>query len=61
LLFTISQSDYDKVKGSPHFTVIGHITDKAEGANLVTKDDKLVPITAQGWDAFLNKKDDKVD
>ncbi len=25
LLFTISQNDYDKIKGNPHWTVIGHM------------------------------------
>ncbi|MFC2532941.1 MAG: thiamine-phosphate kinase [Capnocytophaga ochracea] len=36
LLFTIAQADYDKIKGNPNFTVIGYITDKSEGVNLIT-------------------------
>lgn len=55
LLFTIPQSDYDKVKNHPDFTVIGHITDKASGVNMVTRSGSSVQLTAQGWDAFLNK------
>ena len=55
LLFTIPQSDYDKVKGHPDFTVIGHITDKASGVNMVTRSGNSVELTAQGWDAFLKK------
>jgi len=55
LLFTIPQSDYDKVKGHPDFTVIGHITDKASGVNMVTRSGSSVTLTAQGWDAFLKK------
>lgn len=56
LLFTVKQSDFDKIKGSPHFTVIGHMQEKAAGANLVTRDGLLKPLTAQGWDAFLTKE-----
>ncbi len=57
LLFTVKQSDYEKVKGNPHLTVIGHMKDKGAGMNLVTRDGKSTPLTAQGWDAFLNKED----
>lgn len=49
LLFTIKQSDYDKLKKDPDFTVIGHITDSASGVNLITKDGLAHPLTAQGW------------
>ena len=55
LLFTIAQSDYDKVKGSPHFTVIGHMLDKASGYQLVDKQGGQHELKAQGWDAFLRK------
>ena len=55
LLFTINQKDFDKVKGHPDFTVIGHITDKASGANMVSRSGSLVELTAQGWDAFIKK------
>ncbi len=55
LLFTIPQSDYDKVKGHPDFTVIGHITDKNSGCNMITRSGSSVTLTAQGWDAFLKK------
>jgi len=55
LLFTIPQSDYDKVKGHPDFTVIGHMTDKNSGCNMITRSGSSVTLTAQGWDAFLKK------
>jgi len=55
LLFTINQKDFDKIKGHPDFTVIGHITDKASGVNMVTRSGSSVTLTAQGWDAFLEK------
>ncbi|MDC9722810.1 MAG: thiamine-phosphate kinase [Urechidicola sp.] len=52
LLFTISQDDFDKIKGNPHLTVIGHMTDKSEGVHLVTRGNQKVEITAQGWNAM---------
>ncbi len=56
LLFTISQNDFDKIKGNPHLTVIGHMTDEASGMNLITRgSNQSVPLTAQGWNALLNK------
>ena len=59
LLFTIKQSDFDKIKGNPHMTVIGHMTDKNSGVNLVTRDNTSQPLTAQGWDAFLKREADE--
>ncbi len=55
LLFTIPQSDFEKIKGHPDFTVIGHITDKNSGCNLITRSGSSATLTAQGWDAFLKK------
>ncbi|MCC7520227.1 MAG: thiamine-phosphate kinase [Flavobacteriaceae bacterium] len=52
LLFTIDQKDYEKIKGSPHLTVIGFISDESEGAHLITRSNQKVPLTAQGWKAF---------
>jgi thiamine-monophosphate kinase len=52
LLFTIPIEDYDKVKNSPDFTIIGHITAATSGVNLVAKAGTSHPITAQGWNAF---------
>lgn len=58
LLFTIKQEDFEKVKGNPHMSVIGHMTGKNAGVNLVTRDNTSTPLTAQGWDAFLKKEMD---
>ena len=55
LLFTIAQADYEKIKGNPSITVIGHMTDKASGHMLVDKQGGLHELRAQGWDAFLRK------
>lgn len=54
LLFTISLTDFDKIKHNPDISVIGHITNKTAGTNLVTRDGKQHPLIAQGWDALLN-------
>ncbi len=52
LLFTISQDDYEKVKGNPNMTVIGHMTDLASGHTLITKNGLEAPLKAQGWDTM---------
>ncbi len=56
LLFTISMDDYNKVKGNPDITVIGHMVDKASAYTLVDKSGKSHELSAQGWDAFLKPK-----
>lgn len=56
LLFTISPNDFDKIKNHPDFTVIGHAVDLEQGNFMVLRgSNELSQITAQGWDAFLNK------
>ncbi len=52
LLFTIPMTEYEKVKNLPDVTVIGHMTAKASGLNLIAKAGTSHPITAQGWNAF---------
>jgi len=52
LLFTVAQGDYDKIKGNPHMTVIGHMVDKNSGLQLVDKQGALIDLKAQGWDHF---------
>jgi thiamine-monophosphate kinase len=55
LLFTIDIGDYDKIKNLPDFTIIGHITDKAKGRNMIAKAGTVHELTAQGWNALLKK------
>lgn len=55
LLFTVSQKDYEKIKGTPFISVIGHITPVTEGAKLITKGNNVYPLTAQGWNQFSEK------
>jgi thiamine-monophosphate kinase len=49
LLFTLPLSDFEKIKGDPDITVIGHVTKKEEGAMLVTGTGSLIPLVAQGF------------
>ena len=55
LLFTIQQSDYEKLRAHMDISIIGHITDKNSGVNLIDKSGNVVKMKAQGWDALLNK------
>lgn len=56
LLFTIKQEDYDKIKGNPYFTVIGYMTEDNAKSYLLDKQDGLHELTAQGWDALMDKE-----
>jgi thiamine-monophosphate kinase len=55
LLMTISQEDFPKIKGNPNLTVIGYITEKARGMNLITRGEQAIPIIAKGWNAMKNE------
>jgi len=52
LLCTIDQKDFDKIKGNPNLSVIGHMTDNTEGAHMVTRGNAKIPLKAQGWTSF---------
>jgi thiamine-monophosphate kinase len=52
LLFTIKQSDFDKVKLLSGITFIGHITAESAGLALVDKSEHESPLRAQGWDGM---------
>lgn len=56
LLFTIKMTDFDKIKGNPHFTVIGHTTIASEGMHLITRENTKLPLKARGWNA-LNEEE----
>lgn len=51
LLFTISMDNFDKIKGNPHLTVIGHMT-KDSGKYLITRAGTQIELKARGWQAF---------
>jgi len=52
LLFTVKQSDYEKLKNIADISFIGYITEPSAGKNLVTKSGALHELKAQGWNAF---------
>ncbi len=52
LLFTIAMEDFEKIKGNPNFTIIGHMTQESEGIHLVTRANTKIPLKARGWDAI---------
>lgn len=49
LLFTVSQTDYEKVKNNPSISVIGYMTEMSEGKNLITRGGNKHALVAQGW------------
>lgn len=54
LLFTVSQTDYEKIENNSLVTAIGHITEQNKGNYLVTNDGQEIEIIAQGWNAVKN-------
>lgn len=52
LLFTIPQTDFDKIKGNPNFTIIGHMVQESEGTHLITRANTKIPLKARGWNAL---------
>jgi len=52
LLFTISTEDFPKIKGNPHLTVIGHMTQESEGMHLITRANTKIPLVARGWNSM---------
>lgn len=52
LLFSIKQSDFDKIKGSPHMTPVGHMTEASAGKYLIDGQGGAHELVAQGWNAF---------
>ena len=52
LLFTIAMQDFEKIKGNPNFSIIGHMTQESEGIHLITRADTKIELRARGWDAI---------
>jgi thiamine-monophosphate kinase len=52
LLFTIKMEDFDKIKGNPNFTVIGHMVAATEGNHLITRANTKIALKARGWNAL---------
>jgi len=49
LLFTISMTDFEKVKGLEGISIIGHMTEPNAGAFLASINGPLIKIEALGW------------
>ena len=57
LLFTVGMDDFDKLKGNPNFTIIGHMVEAAEGMHLITRANTKIPLKARGWNALAEELD----
>lgn len=56
LLFTVSQDDFPKIKANPNFSIIGHMTDAADGMHLITRGNEKIELTAQGWNSLQGEE-----
>lgn len=56
LLFTVSQEDFPKIKANPNFSIIGHMTDAADGMHLITRGNEKIELTAQGWNSLQDEE-----
>ncbi|MGZ5244441.1 MAG: thiamine-phosphate kinase [Bacteroidia bacterium] len=52
LLFTVTKADFEKIKNSPDFTMVGIMEDAQEGCNLITKSGNTYELVAQGFKHF---------
>jgi len=52
LLFTLPQTEYDKLVLNEQISVIGYMTEPEKGKKIITKGGNTFDITAQGWNAF---------
>ncbi len=52
LLFTIKQSDFEKIKNHSDIHFIGYVHPDAKQNVMITKGENVVPLKAQGWEHF---------
>lgn len=52
LLFTLPQSEHEKLVLNEQISVIGYMTEASQGAKVISKAGNVYNITAQGWNAF---------
>jgi thiamine-monophosphate kinase len=52
LLFTIPQQDFEKIKNHSDIHFIGYAHDNMKQNVMITKQENVVPLRAQGWDHF---------
>src|SRR5579863_755964 len=56
LLFTLSQSEHEKLVLNEQISVIGYMAEPEKGKKIITKGGHTFDITAQGWNAFNQNK-----
>lgn len=56
LLFTVPLTDLEKIEKMKGVTMIGYVTAPELGAAMVTRDNTEIPLSAQGWNAFIPNK-----
>jgi len=49
LLFTVVQTDYEKINANNGLSIIGYITEKSEGQHIITRGGNKHELVAQGW------------
>lgn len=49
LLFTIKQDDFEKIQNVENISIIGYMQEPEAGRNLVTNDEHLIELKAQGF------------
>ncbi len=49
LLFTLSQTDYDKITLNEQISVIGYMTETEDGMHIITRGGNKHKLVAQGW------------
>ena len=49
LLFTVAQTDYEKLLLNDQISIIGYMTDAEEGKNIITRGGNKHELVAQGW------------
>lgn len=54
LLFTASTDYFEKLAACPFVSIIGHVTSAEKGAQLITKGNNKIRLTAQGWNPLKN-------
>ncbi len=52
LLFTIPQSDFEKIKNHPDIHTIGYMQELEKGNVMVTRNNNVIALKAQGWKHF---------
>ena len=52
LIFTVPQSEHDKVKSNEQISIIGYMTPLDEGTHIITRGGNTHKLVAQGWQAF---------